>query len=67
MRDHRSVDGRPGVDEEAAGFAVEAAVGGAEEQRCLGVTGSVVLERSPTCGSKFSALRAALDDGGMGR
>jgi hypothetical protein len=32
VRDDGPVDGRPGVDEESAGFAVEAAVGRAQEQ-----------------------------------
>ncbi len=45
MRDDGPIDGRPGVDEEAAGFAVEAAVGGAKQQRCLGVKGNRALGR----------------------
>jgi len=68
VRDHRPVDGRPGVDEEAAGFAVEAAVGGAKEQRCLGVKGSVcALTAVPDRDLKFSVWRAALDAGAAGR
>jgi hypothetical protein len=67
VRDHRPVDGRPGVDEEAAGFAIEAAVGGAKEQRCLGGREALCWDGSPDRGRKFSALRAALDDGAVGR
>jgi hypothetical protein len=37
--DHGAIDGRPGVDKEAAGFAVEAPVRRAQEQRYLWVAG----------------------------
>ena len=57
---HRPVHGTPGVDEESASLAIEAAVGGAEEQ--LDLAGRGTVSGCPGGAGKSSGLRTPLDD-----